>query len=125
MATTEPLMQKIAQLRSTPGKEVTRIQLIRTFKEHRVQPLAARAHCMWDYSGRKDPTQLSSDEMKDIDMDDGVRTISVLTKKPMCQRNLGLSLSARPTLELRYMFSLNIPCLLELAHVFVAALESN
>jgi hypothetical protein len=28
MATIEPLMQKIAQLCSTPGKEVTRIQLI-------------------------------------------------------------------------------------------------
>jgi hypothetical protein len=89
MATTEPLMQKIAQLRSTPGKEVTKIQLIRTFKEHRVKPLAACAHYMWDYLGRKDPTHLSSDKMKDIDMDDGVRTISMLMKKTDVPKEFG------------------------------------
>jgi hypothetical protein len=56
MATTEPLMKKIVQMRSIPGKELTDLQLICTFIEHRVQPLAARAHCMWDYTGRRDLT---------------------------------------------------------------------
>jgi hypothetical protein len=32
-----------------------------------------RTHCMWDYSGHKDPTRLSSDELKDIEINDGVR----------------------------------------------------
>jgi hypothetical protein len=49
---TEPLMEKIQQLRATPKKELSGIQLIRTFIERRIQPLAARAHCMWDYSDR-------------------------------------------------------------------------
>jgi hypothetical protein len=56
MAITELLMQKILELRSTPGKEITRLQLIRTFIKHRIHPLAARTHCMWEYSGRRDST---------------------------------------------------------------------
>jgi hypothetical protein len=62
MALTEPLMLKIQDLHSTPGKKVTGLQLIRTFIERRVQPLAARAHSMWDYSGRKDLTRLLAEE---------------------------------------------------------------
>jgi hypothetical protein len=44
MKITEPLMKKIQELRSSPKKELSGIQLIRTFIERRVQPLAARAH---------------------------------------------------------------------------------
>jgi hypothetical protein len=36
---------------------------------------------MWDYSGRRDPTRLSSDELKDINIDDRVRTATSLLKK--------------------------------------------
>jgi hypothetical protein len=32
----EPLMEKIQQLRATPKKELSGIQLIRTFIEHRI-----------------------------------------------------------------------------------------
>jgi hypothetical protein len=81
MATTEPLMQKIAQLQSTPRKEVTSLQLTRTFIEHRIQPLVVHTHCIWDYSGRKDPTRLSSDELKDVEIDDVVCVVTTLTKK--------------------------------------------
>jgi hypothetical protein len=52
MKITEPLMEKIQQLRATPKKELSGVQLIQTFIEHRVQPLAAQAHCMWDCSDR-------------------------------------------------------------------------
>jgi hypothetical protein len=37
MAIKEPLMQKIAKLQSAPGKEVTGVQLIRTFIKCRIQ----------------------------------------------------------------------------------------
>jgi hypothetical protein len=36
MKTTEPLMEKIQQLRATPNKELSGIQLIRTFIERRI-----------------------------------------------------------------------------------------
>jgi hypothetical protein len=70
MKITEPLMEKIQQLRATPKKELSGIQLIRTFIERRVQPLAARAYCMWDYTDRRDPTRISSDELKEAEIDD-------------------------------------------------------
>jgi hypothetical protein len=45
-----------------PKKELSGIQLIRTFIERRVQPLAAQAHYMWDYTDCQDPTCVSFDK---------------------------------------------------------------
>jgi hypothetical protein len=81
MKITEPLMEKIEQLRSTPQKELSGLQLIRTFIERRVQPLAARAHCMWDYSDRRDSTQISSDELREAEIDECVRAVTNIKKK--------------------------------------------
>jgi hypothetical protein len=64
-------MEKIRQLRATPKKEVSSLQLIRTFIERRIQPLAARAHCMWDYTDRRDSARFTSDELKEDEIDDG------------------------------------------------------
>jgi hypothetical protein len=72
MKTTQPLMEKIQQLRAKPKKELSGLQLIRTFIERRIQPLAGRAHCMWDYIDCQDPTRISSDKLKEIEIDDGV-----------------------------------------------------
>jgi hypothetical protein len=77
----EPLMEKIQQLRATPKRELSGIQLIRTFIERRVQPLAARAHPMWDYTDRRDPTQISSDELREAEIDDSVRAVTNIKKK--------------------------------------------
>jgi hypothetical protein len=81
MKITEPLMKKIQELQSTPKKELSGIQLIRTFIMRRVQPLAARAHCMWEYTDRRDPTRMSSDELKGVEIDDGVRAVTNIKKK--------------------------------------------
>jgi hypothetical protein len=67
---------------------ISSIQLIRTFIERRVQPLAARAHCMWDYSDRWDPTRVSSDELKEAEIDDGVCAITNLKINRLCRRFL-------------------------------------
>jgi hypothetical protein len=74
-------MEKIQQLRATPKKELLGIQLIRTFIERRVQPLAAWAHCMWDYTDRRDPTRISSDELWEVEIDDSVRAVTNIKKK--------------------------------------------
>jgi hypothetical protein len=89
MKITQPLMEKIQQLRATPKKELSGLQLIRTFIEHRVQPLAARAHCMWDYTDRWDPTRISSDELKQAKINDGVRVVTSLKKKSFVPKVFG------------------------------------
>jgi hypothetical protein len=89
MVITEPLMEKIRQLWATPKKEVSGLQLICTVIERRIQPLAARAHCMWDYIDRRDSTQFTFDELKEAEIDDGVRTITSLTKRMAVPKNFG------------------------------------
>jgi hypothetical protein len=36
---------------------------------------------MWDYTGHRDPTRYSSDELKEAEIDDGVRAVTSLMKK--------------------------------------------
>jgi hypothetical protein len=81
MKITEPLMKKIEQLRATPKKELSGLQLIRTFIERQIQPLAARAHCMWDYSDRWDSTRISLDELREAKIDECVHAITNIKKK--------------------------------------------
>jgi hypothetical protein len=89
MKTTQPLMEKIHQLRATPKKELSGLQLIRTIIERRIQPMSARAHCMWDYTDRRDSTRISSDELKEAEIDDGVRTVTNLKKKSIVPKIFG------------------------------------
>jgi hypothetical protein len=76
-------MKKIEQLRATPKKELSGLQLIRTFIERRIQPLAARAHCMWDYSDRRDSTQIFSDELREAEIDECVRAVTNMKNSPV------------------------------------------
>jgi hypothetical protein len=83
MKITQPLMERIQQLQSTPKKELSGIQLIRTFIERQIQPLSARAHCMWDYTDQQDSTRISPDELKEAEIDDSVRAVTKLKKSFM------------------------------------------
>jgi hypothetical protein len=89
MKITQPLMEMIQQLRATPEKELSGLQLIRTFIERRIQPLAARAHCMWDYTGHRDPTRFSSNELREAEIDDRVRVVTSLKKKSTMPKIFG------------------------------------
>jgi hypothetical protein len=89
MKITEPLMEKIQQLRATPKKELSGIQLIRTFIERRIQLLAARAHCMWDYSDRRDSTRISQDELHEAEIDECVRAVTNIKKKAAMPKVFG------------------------------------
>jgi hypothetical protein len=91
MKITQPLLEKIQQLRATLKKELSGLQVICTFIEHRIQPLAARSHYMWDYTGCRDPTQYSSDELKEAKINDGVRAVTSLTKKSPVPKIFGKS----------------------------------
>jgi hypothetical protein len=86
---TEPLMKKIQELLSTPKRKLSGIQLIWTFIERRVQPLAARAHCMWEYTDHRDSTRMTSDELKEAEIDDGVRAVTKIKKKSVVPNNFG------------------------------------
>jgi hypothetical protein len=44
---------------------------------------------MWDYVGRRDPTQFSSDELREVEIDDGVRAVTSLKKKSTVPKIFG------------------------------------
>jgi hypothetical protein len=70
-------------------EELSGIQLIRTFIERRIQPLSARAHCMWDYTDRQDSTRIFPDELKESEIDDSVRVVTKLKKKSIVPKVFG------------------------------------
>jgi hypothetical protein len=89
MKTTQPLMDKIQQLWATPKKELSGIQLIQTFIECRIQPLSARAHCMWDYTDHWDSMRISPDKLKETEIDDSVCAITKLKRKSFVPKVFG------------------------------------
>jgi hypothetical protein len=89
MKITEPLMKKIEQHRATPQMELSGLQLIQTFIERWIQPLAARAHCMWDYIDRRDSTRISSDELREAEIDECVCTVMNIKKKSPVPKAFG------------------------------------
>jgi hypothetical protein len=96
-------MDKIQQLRATPKKELSGIQLIRTFIERRIQPLSARVHYMWDYTDCQDLTQISPDELKEAEVVDTVRAITKLKKKSFVPKVFGTAAFSKlnPRTEVR------------------------
>jgi hypothetical protein len=44
---------------------------------------------MWDYTGRRDPTRLSSNELKEAEIDDGVCAVTSLKKKSIVPKIFG------------------------------------
>ena len=59
----QALFEQMTVLQTTRGKELGGIQIMSTFVRRRIQPLCARHHPMWLYSGRKDSTRISREEL--------------------------------------------------------------
>jgi hypothetical protein len=89
---------------TTPKKKLLGIQLIRTFIEHRIQPLAARAHDMWDYSDHQDSTRISPDELHEAKIDDCVRAVTNIKKKSTVLKTFGTVAFSKafPCTEVRF-----------------------
>jgi hypothetical protein len=117
MRITKPLMEKIQHLRAMPKKELSGIQLIRTFIECQVQPLAAQAHCMWDYSDRRDSTRISPDELHEAEIDDSVRAITNIKKKAFMLKIFG-------AVDFSKAFPRTEVCSLSFSRIFLVHCES-
>src|SRR3954468_9283360 len=69
VAEIEGLYRRVEDLQLTPEKEVKCGDILRTFLKRRVQPLQDRAHPMFLYSGRRDPTRVLAEEFSRGDLD--------------------------------------------------------
>jgi hypothetical protein len=63
---------------------------------------------MWDYTGRRDPTRFSSDELREAKIDDSVRAITSLKKKSIVPKAFGTEAFSKsnPRTEVRLLCSL-------------------
>ena len=55
------------------------------FLKQRIQPLMAREHPMFDYSGLEDPTRLDEVDLSDDELKDEVHRLTKLSKKDRIQ----------------------------------------
>src|SRR4051812_17707504 len=69
------LYRRVEDLQLTPEKEVNGVDIIRSFLKRRVQPLKAREHPMFLYSGRRDLTRVSAEEFSMGDLDGVLRPL--------------------------------------------------
>uniref|UniRef100_A0ACD5U622 Uncharacterized protein n=1 Tax=Avena sativa TaxID=4498 RepID=A0ACD5U622_AVESA len=71
----EELYRRVEDLQVIPEKEVNGVDIIRTFLKRRVQPLQSRAHPMFLYTGRHDPTRVAAEELSKGDLDRVLRPL--------------------------------------------------
>jgi hypothetical protein len=44
---------------------------------------------MWEYTDHRDPTRMTSDKLKEVEIDDGVHAVTKIKKKVVMQKNFG------------------------------------
>jgi hypothetical protein len=76
----KPLLARIQTLKSGIGGALSGTQLMSFFLQWRVQPLKHRVSKFWAYSGLKDSSGLSEEEMEQKGLDKRVRALTTLTK---------------------------------------------
>ncbi|KAM0844478.1 hypothetical protein ACQ4PT_057038 [Festuca glaucescens] len=70
----DKLMAQVQELQ----EKVYGVQIITTFIKHRVQPLQARAHTLWLYSGPLDPTRVSKEDFSVRELEKSVKNVTRL-----------------------------------------------
>jgi hypothetical protein len=63
---------------------------------------------MWDYTGRRDLTRFSYDQLREAKINDGVRAVTSLKKKSTMPKNFGTKAFSKsnPRTEVRTFYSL-------------------
>jgi hypothetical protein len=77
----KPLLSRIQSLKSVAGGALTRTQLRAFFLQRHIQPLQARVSILWTYSGSKDPSRVSKEDLEKKGLDKRVRALTTLTKE--------------------------------------------
>jgi hypothetical protein len=76
----KPLLARIQALKSGSGGALSGTQLMSFFLQRRVQPLQHHVSKLWSYSGLKDSSRVSEEDIDKKDLDKRVRSLTTLTK---------------------------------------------
>ena len=91
------LLASVTKLVREKGKELSGTAVYSLFLKRRIQPLQARAHPMWMYSGASDPTRSCKEELSEEQLLDTARRLSKIAEgkdfvtepavQPFCKEN--------------------------------------
>jgi hypothetical protein len=76
----KPLLTRIQALKSASGGALSGTQLMLFFLQWRIQPLQHRVSKLWSYSGLKDSSRVSEEDIDKKDLNKRVRALTTLTK---------------------------------------------
>jgi hypothetical protein len=76
----KPLLTQIQALKSESGGALSGTQLMLFFLQRRVQPLQHRVSKLCSYSGLKDSSRVSEEDIDKKDLNKRVRSLTTLTK---------------------------------------------
>jgi hypothetical protein len=76
----KPLLTRIQALKNESGGALSGTQLMSFFLQRQVQPLQHRVSKLWSYSGLKDSSRVSEEDMDKKDLDKRVKSLTTLTK---------------------------------------------
>jgi hypothetical protein len=76
----KPLLARIHALKSGSRGALSGTQLMSFFLQWQVQPLKHRITKLWAYSGLKDSSRVSKEDIEQKDLDKRVRALTTLTK---------------------------------------------
>jgi hypothetical protein len=76
----KPLLARIQSLKSATGGALSGTQLLTFFLQRRIPPLQHRISKLWSYSGSKNPSRVSKEDIDKKDLDKRVRALTTLTK---------------------------------------------
>ena len=81
----EALYQRVQSIRMVRGQTSIGTEIAALFLKRRIQPLMAREHPMFEYSGPEDPTRLDEVDLSDDELKAEVRRLTKLSKKDRIQ----------------------------------------
>jgi hypothetical protein len=76
----KPLLARIQGLKSATRGALSGTQLMAFFLQRCIQPLQHRISKLWSYSGSKNPSRVSKEDIDKKDLDKRVRALTTLTK---------------------------------------------
>jgi hypothetical protein len=79
--TADELFAKFLRIRETDGQTMIGTEVAAVFLKRRVQPIMARVHPMWSYSGPKDETRINIAELSEKELLDEVRRLTLFSQE--------------------------------------------
>jgi uncharacterized protein YpmB len=91
-AIADQLFEQVVDLKNAGGLTMCGTEVVSVFLKRRVQPLMSRPHQLWMYVGKDDKSRVSSVDLSDEELHDGVRRLTRFSQKD----NIILTLARRP-----------------------------